>query len=1005
MIYTNNCPVHRFSTDGRPGDNGADGGSSSRLGGDGHRGKDGQNGAHASALNMSLKVAGDNIQVFANQRTVLLPLRDRNIAIALQACGGDGGKGGKGGKGAVGYDGDDGQDATMWSWGTDGEDGGPGGDGGDGGRGGKGGNGANITLKVDTGDADLLMIPNTPDTKAGKGGVGGCGGRGGRGGYGGCGGSSKIWFTGDSHNRQMHFHPGGSDGYNGPDGYDGHKGQNGADGQPGSFRIEMDGRQFKDRYNLSVHSCTLEDDNGDGIFEPGEGVSVAITLENNGGMKLPTAQDTRVSIKNNECLIFDSASTIFPPRGLDAGKRYTPPEKLRFRLGKRNDPVVGEPLKINTKVDFRATVSRVERHFAQVEGQTKSFRVQYPAQLQKVRQVTSISLNEEALLSVRVDNVSNAALGTGSAGKRVTTLNYRVLPGEMATASDVCFFSKEGEKTPGESGLIKPVTYLTPGTGTTLSGSLKFINPELPPYSRVKVCASLQLGILAEPDNEQLAKSVQLREFDIQLADPYRQNEQADFLLITNGNTQLEEMTNWLSLADNLGLQFSVWNSSLYNGISFVEYNFPPETGHPLDIPASTISGQPCCSRNGQHSLIEHFRHKTAVFLNYPDPDGKTPISTLPSMELSTCIADPNNNLKCYIIGPGASYRHPLQIFGIEGLEVDMFYPRPEHLQTQGARTRQVVDRYFLFPNAGKERLEKAAEKFARKLSGRRPETSAYVVIDHKNEKLPNRHLGRKQRLVGTMKVCLAPNDRNLIHRRMPLGTEHQVDSVFSEANVLGLLKSLPMTRKIDLVNNLLSSYTSFHKEMLQRAILAELVDEHRLFSESGSELSENAMKQRLDLLQEVVGSEYENEQAKLFIRDLLVEFRAFASRMATKKNMITKRQQRRLTSATKTVIDNFFRRHGFDKNTWRASYRARKMDFKKSSKAFMWKSYLPSTISRPLRPDPKCRNGVLDMAKLEQVHNNPRPSSVIAQGHIYHSPQERYQALEQLETEQLPAP
>lgn len=995
MAYTDKHPVHLYSTNGWPGDNGANGASSNHFGGDGCGGKNGQNGAHASALDVSLKVAGGNIQVRANQQTTLLPLSDRNIVIALQACGGDGGNGGKGGAGADGFDGEDGRDATRWSFATNGENGGPGGNGGRGGNGGNGGNGANITLRVDAGDADLLMIPNTPDTKAGKGGIGGRGGRGGSGGCGGRGGSGKIWFTGDGDNRRMHAHPPGFSGHRGQDGNDGHKGQNGANGQPGSFRIEMGGRQFKDRYNLSVLSCSMKDDNGDGIFEPGEQVSVAITLENNGGMALPTAQDTRASIINNDYLRFDGTSTIFLPRGLDAGRRYTPANKLRFRIGERHDPVVGEPLEISTEVNFRATVGRVERHFPQVEAQIRPFKVQYPAQLQKVRQVTSISRDEEALLSVRMDNISSAALGINSDGKRVTTLNYRVLPEEVAKAPDVCFFSKEGENATGESGLTKPVTFLTPGTGTTHSGTLKFINPDLPSYSRVKVCASLQLGILAEPNNEQLAKTVQLREFDIQLADPYEQNRQADFLLITNGNTQLEEITNWHSLAVKLGLEFSIWNSSLYNGISFVRYNFPPGTGHPLDLPACTVSGQPCCSRDGQHSLIEHFENKTAVFLNYHGPNGKTPLSTLPSMELST------NNLKCYIIDSAANNRE--QVFKIEGLNPDMFYPEPEHLQTQGARTRQIVDRYFLLPNAGKERLEKAANKLACKLSRKRPETSVYVVFDHKNEKLPNRHLGRKQRLVGTMKVCPAPNKRNLIHRRMHPDTGNQVDSVFSEANVFGLMKSLPMTRKIDLVNNFLSDYTPVHKDILQRAILSDLVDEHRLFSEAGGGISENAMKQRLELLQKVVSSKYENEQAKSFIRDLLVEFRAFANRMATKKNMITKPRQRRLTSATKTIIDDFFRRLDFDKKTWRESYRGKKFDFKMFPKRVMWRIYLPQTINRLIQYDSKCRNEVLDMAKLQRVHNNPRPSTVIAQGHIYHSPQERYQALEQLETEQLP--
>lgn len=997
MDYSINNSVHSFSTSGRHGKDGANGASGATWGKNGCRGQDGQHGTHASALTITLKAVGGYAKVCASGQTASLKLSDRDISIDLKARGGNGGKGGKGGKGANGHPGRNGADATSLSRGTNGEDGGDGGHGGDGGLGGNGGNGGNITLRVSPDDADLLMLTNTPDNQGGKGGVGGNGGNGGNGGPGGEGGSSKSWTTGSGENQRRHHKPGGWPGRDGRGGRGGKKAQDGANGRPGSFCIEMGRERFKDRYNLSILSCNMVDGNGDGIFEPGEQVSVGVALENNGGMKLPTAQGTRVSILNNNYLSFDSASTIYLPRGLGAGKKYSPAEKLRFRIKNRHAPVVGEPLEIDTKAQFRATVERVERHFSQVEAKFKSFKVQYPAKLRGVRQVDSISLGEEALFSVRAENISNAALGSGSDGKRVTTLKLRVLPNGMTTTSQVCIFSKEGENTPGESGLTEPVTLLTPGTGTTLSGSLKFISA-LPPYSRVKLCASLELGILAEPDNEQRAKPIQLREFEVQLADHYEQK-QADFLLITNGNTQLDEITCWRSLSDALGLKFSVWNSSLYNGVSFVEHKFAPGTGHPLGIPAYTSAGQPCCSSADQHSLIDHFRDKTAVFLNYPDPSGKTAISTLPSMELNTCTGDPNN-LKCYFIGN--MWPHDLR--NLE-LNEDLFYPDPEQLETKMAKEKHLVSRYVLFPNAKKRRLEKAAKRLARKFGKKHPGIRVCVVYNYKNEKMPGRHLLRKQRLVGTMQICPSTVESNYVYRHMLPGTENQISSVSAVDNVIGLLKSLTMAKKIDLINNKVENYTDEHKEYLRRAILDDLVNEYYLFSKIGESMGENAMKRHLILLQEVVSANYENDCAEEFILDLLVEFRAFAGRMVAKKNMIIKRHLRRLTFATQKIIDDFFTIHYFDKNSWKDTYSYKKRNFQWTPKGMLWRNYLPSAINPLGWHYDKSRNWELDMDRLKEVHNNPRPSTVVEQRRIYHSPQARLQALEQLQTNGAPPP
>ena len=979
MNLTIENSVRVYNTDGEKGDDGADGCAGGVCGS--QDGAAAQSGKDGRALSVTLSVIRNHVRVQANNCIDTFPLSDRAISIAMQSRGGDGGNGGKGSAGTDGIDAA--EDNNVGNGGNGGADGG------NGGAGGNGGNGGKVIVNVHPDDAELLMLTSKPDVRGGKKGIGGRGAPGGIGGKVGAGAECAVQ-TSYSDTDEKTKRPGGFDGYAGPNSKGGKNGADGIDGLPGSFTICMGKKTYTHPYDLKLTSCVLTVPNKNGIFEPEQLVSVHITLHNSGGMELPR---TRVTLADNNCLRFDPNTTIFLRRTPGANRSHTPAKPLQFRI---NDfpTAIDEPLNVKTHADFRATVDRVERHFKQVEDQVSPFVVQYPAQMEKVTGVTSISIDEEALMSVRLNNVSDGHLGLVSKARRIVTLKYRVLPNGETTASDVCFFSKEGDQCPGASGLTKSVDHLSPHNNTAFSGSLKFANPNLRPYTRVKIGVSLELGALTAPDNEQSVKTVQCREFEVQLSDLYRYNPKADFLLVTNANTQKSELDNWRSMSAMLGLTFSTWNCSLYNGISFYRSQPVPEQDWVDPVADSSfVADQPCLSEHTtrQCVLAEHFANKTAVILNYPAPDQNTSTDTLPSLELFHCAQAPYN-LKFYTIGKAVGNK-------------DQFFP--DQLTVDHVPPIPLIERYFLCKRASKNRLRREAEKHARRLHKEHPDKQFTVVYNYENRRLAGRHWGRKQHHVGDVKICLAPTENMFIHRPLIPGRESQIDSVLSTDTTFGLLKSLSMARKLSLVNNLMRQNSQEHRTILKKVILSDLVDEHDVFSRdkwTGS-LGKRRMKEYLTTLQQVVDASYESLHAQLFIVETLQEFRAFASRMPRTRDLFVSRRQRILSSATKGIIDEFLSRYYEDKKVWKGGYRALRDYFKSIPRNKLWQQYQQQGITRPPLYELNGHNQVVDEALLTRTYNNPQPTTVVEQGHIYPSQKARWQALERLEATGKPLP
>lgn len=995
-INTNTLRYDNSGFHGKRGTNGSSGCSSGTSGNDGTTG---ENGGHASGLSVRLATGNGQVFVDKNGQRAQFPLSKRDACIFLKARGGNGGDGGHGGRGAKGRTGDRGSDATRYSNGTDGGRGGPGGRGGNGGCGGNAGNGAKVSIQVNPEDTDLLMLTNIPDVSGGTKGKGGFGGNGGKGGDGGRGGNSLRWTTTGyktktdeygTHTETYtihHYNPGGHTGPRGREGCSGNNGADGRDGNDGTFTIIAGSKQYKTPYNLSVTGCDLKDDSDDQIIEPGERVEARFKVKNNGGMPTPDCQSIRMELVNDRWVNFDPQSTFHLPTALQAGQQYTPKNVLKFRVSEAA-MVTGAPLKAEARVHFRATVERVEREFSQVKSQYKDFVVKYPAQLDPISGVSCISADEEALISVKVNNISSRELGVNGEQRRTVNMKYEVLPNSETSGSDITFFSRDGDVYNGHRGLDKSVRSLPSHKKETMSGSLVFSNPGLEPYSRVRVAAKLQLGNLAFPDDEQQAKTIQQTVFEVQLAETFRANPAADFLLVTNGNTSLNEMRAWQKLARQLGLKFATWNSTLYNGISLYHQSQPqPEVQTAASAPAREMTAPAFKDYQSEsltiksRSLLELFQDKTIVFLNYPDSRNKIATDTLPSFELFYSASLPNN-IRTYVVGNAVTHE-------------DQFHPDEDYVENIKPITK--VESYLFRKDISKGKLKKSAEKHAEQLRRKHPEKTYTVVYDYRIRKLPNSRFGIKRYELGDIRSCLSPRQNMFTYLNNPSNAANRSAYVNSEPNVYRLLKSLSLTKKLTLIKSVDES----HKDCLKKAIFADLVDEYKAFSQDKwtGTWNKESLKNGLSGLQQVLNGEY-NDEEKQWIQELLLEFRAFTCRIPNLADRwFIRRRQRLLSCATQEMVDGFLqKKHLVASGSWKEKYEAINMNLKKIGRAQVWSKYQSPADSVLPQYDLADKNRVIDKQNLDAAYSCRRTSSVAESQHHFENQEQRLLALKKLE-------
>ena len=870
----------QYGMPGSPGTNGAGGQGSGNRGTDGSRGADGKPGLDAGNIDISLKAdeISRRVDIFFKDQAEpsdQLILGASQAQILLKARGGDGGHGGKGGNGGAGSRGSDGFDASSASSGTDGGNGGDGGPGGHGGIAGSGGSGGQVKVRVSERDSDLLMLAPTAVIAGGNGGIGGQGGAGGAGGAGGRGGSSYSWteteyYTDSDGNQQSrthsHYNSGGSDGRHGNSGVRGNKGADGQTGSKGSYEILVTGESGAKSYP-SIYDFSVTDyrpiQSSDAIIEPEEKLELRqLTLTNIGGMPTPQFQSTSVYLADNAWIQFNP-DQLTVDRTLDPQQTITFEKPLRFTVkpAGKQIPVVDATFRAKGIVDFRATLSRINKDFQTVTDQVATIDIRYPAEMSMVSHAYTISREEEAPFAIQIRNISNRSIGINASKARSLGFTLQVIKG--VKGKDVQLYEKGVSKAQDLlAPLERSVVKLGPGKALIFAGTIKVVNPKTRPYTRMNFAFQLSLGQLHQPAKRQ---AIQVRKFEVQLAEYYKFDLQADFVLVVNNQTSAKIIRQWQNFAASFGSKIGIWNTSLYSGLSYTKQR-----------------------RNGE-SLISQLSDRVMIILNNNFSVGprQTKKSTDYLDQMEILRAAQQSNISTYVVGSLFDRR---TIMPLMRGKVDL-YPSLKKLTDRTSaplnleedpvdESRSHYDalkpkmRFFTQRTPKEKDIQKKAEKIHKHLQKKKPRQRLMTVVDYQ----PSRVALSSTWDLGTVETrpSLSHVEAHVAYR------QHPVISV-DDDNAYNVLKLIPFAKKLSYI---LAPKEDDSLETLKSAILSDLTDELITFGKNKwkGDFNWKKLKGELTFLRSLKNHDFSaacaTEKGRAFVSDLLLKYLYVSKRL-----------------------------------------------------------------------------------------------------------------------------
>ncbi|KAI1420346.1 hypothetical protein F5Y12DRAFT_773664 [Xylaria sp. FL1777] len=369
---------------------------------------------------------------------------------------------------------------------------------------------------------------------------------------------------------QTHKQVAGLDGLNGHSGTPGtsfpHNGMDGLHGNATIVVQKSDGsrQEYSSLYSLALTDFDVEDENGDGIFEPGEHLFVRrITVQNSGGMPSPTRSIQLDMVESDWFKLVDGhdGRTFLP--SIREGSSVTIDGPIKVRIREQEDheiPEIGNLFIHNEAIKLNAIMPWIEREISNFEF-NKMIEIRYPCELRNLRALATVAQGSQSKLSFEVYNHGSVSIGTDGYNPRIVEI-------------DVSFPAAFGELESEPNQWRESVT-ITPGDirggrGFVLERQLRVHN-NAQSYQHVAALFKLYLGKPKHPGPDGLyeVNLVHVVEIRMQVSDHYTMHPGASFLLVTNSETGGERAQSIRRFINSsLGMEIDTWNISLYAGLN-----------------------------------------------------------------------------------------------------------------------------------------------------------------------------------------------------------------------------------------------------------------------------------------------------------------------------------------------------------------------------------------------------------------------------------------------------
>ncbi|KAI2625607.1 hypothetical protein GGR54DRAFT_653997 [Hypoxylon sp. NC1633] len=368
----------------------------------------------------------------------------------------------------------------------------------------------------------------------------------------------------------------------GLDGENGHSGKactsvlhNGVDGLRGNVTIvvqKSDGSQqeYSSLYSLELVDFDVEDENGDGIFEPGEHLFIRrITVRNSGGMPSP-ARPIQLSMVESDWFKLvdgDDGRTSLP--SIRDGSSLTIDSSIKVWIRKRENSEILQAGTIFTRreaIQLSAIMPWIEREIPEFKLK-RVIDIRYPCELRNIQALATVAQGSLSTLSFEVYNHGNRTIGPHGDNSR---------PVEIDISFPEAFGELLSESDQWEDAVTMSPSTIRSRAGLVLKQQLRVHN-NAQSYQHVTAVVKLYLGkptdirsnsLVDESDDRVDVHPVHIVEIIMQVSDLYHNHPGASFLLVTNSEIGRERSDSIRRFINNsLGMEIDTWNLSLYAGL------------------------------------------------------------------------------------------------------------------------------------------------------------------------------------------------------------------------------------------------------------------------------------------------------------------------------------------------------------------------------------------------------------------------------------------------------
>ncbi|KAI0438286.1 hypothetical protein F4803DRAFT_535612 [Xylaria telfairii] len=369
---------------------------------------------------------------------------------------------------------------------------------------------------------------------------------------------------------QTHKRVEGLDGVNGRSGTPGTSVlHDGVDGLHGNVTIvviqKSDGsrQEYNSLYSLALADFDVEDENGDGIFEPGEHLFVRrIKVRNSGGMPSPTGPIQLNLVESDWFKLVEGQDgrTFLPSIKEGSSVTIAGPIKVRIReQQKYENPDTGTLFTRHKTIHLNAIMPWIERKISNFEF-NKAIEIKYPCELRNFQALATVAQGSQSKLSFEVFNHGSVSIGPQGYNSRVVEIDvsFPAAFGELGSEPDQ--WGESVTITPGE---------IRGGSGLVLERQLR-VHRNAKSYQHVVAVFKLYLGKpkQGELDGQYEVNLVHVVEVMMQVSDHYTVHPDASFFLVTNSETGDERAQSIRQFINNsLGMEIDTWNISLYAGL------------------------------------------------------------------------------------------------------------------------------------------------------------------------------------------------------------------------------------------------------------------------------------------------------------------------------------------------------------------------------------------------------------------------------------------------------